>query len=113
MYTTSAQRLREEMLRRMNDGWHLDGEMGSAEMRMLHLVTPPAWRVALELVNPVAWFLGPTYPTVYRNACPGGRSRPAASPHNREDPERLAAGPRVGSSRRPGSTPGKSPDASK
>jgi len=66
MYTTSAQRLRSEMMRRMNDGWHLDGDMGSEEMRMVHLVTPPAWRVALELVNPVAWFLGPTYPTVYR-----------------------------------------------
>ncbi len=33
---------------------------------MRHLVMPPPWRLALELVNPVAWFLAPTYPTVYR-----------------------------------------------
>lgn len=50
----------------MNDGWALDGDILPSEMWMIHLVLPPAWRVALELVNPVAWFLGPTYPTVYR-----------------------------------------------
>ncbi|WP_157498363.1 hypothetical protein [Leifsonia sp. Leaf336] len=50
----------------MNDGWHLDGDISSEEMRMRHLVTPPAWRLLIEFLNPVAWLLGPTYPTVYR-----------------------------------------------
>ena len=62
----AIQRLRKEMMRRMNDGWHLDGDVSSEEMRMRHLVTPPAWRLLIELLNPVAWLLGPTYPTVYR-----------------------------------------------
>ena len=66
VHTIAGQRLRTEMMRRMNDDWHLDGDIGPTEMWMLHLVMPPAWRIALELVNPVAWFLGPTYPTVYR-----------------------------------------------
>jgi hypothetical protein len=54
------------MMRRMNDDWHLEGDVRPAEMWMRHLVAPPASRLALELVNPVAWLLGPTYPTVYR-----------------------------------------------
>jgi hypothetical protein len=66
MHTTAIQRLRKEMMRRMNDDWHLDGDLRASEMWMRHLVMPPVWRLALELVNPVAWFLGPTYPTVYR-----------------------------------------------
>ena len=66
MHTTAIQRLRKEMMRRMNDDWRLDGDMRPAEMWMRHLVMPPVWRLALDLVNPVAWFMGPTYPTVYR-----------------------------------------------
>lgn len=66
MHTTAIQRLRTEMMRRMNDDWHLDGDIRPAELWMRHLVKPPAWRLALELINPVAWFLGPTYPKVYR-----------------------------------------------
>lgn len=66
MHTTAIQRLRKEMMRRMNDDWHVDGDLGASEMWLLHLVTPPLWRLALELVHPLAWILGPTYPTVYR-----------------------------------------------
>lgn len=66
IHTTAIQRLRKEMMRRMNDDWYLEGEIGLTEMWMRHLVPPPIWRLALELVNPVAWFLGPTFPTVHR-----------------------------------------------
>ena len=66
MHTTAVQALRKEMMRRMNDDWHLDGDLAATEMWMLHLVMPPFWRAALELVNPVAWILGPTYPTIHR-----------------------------------------------
>lgn len=58
--------LRLEMVHRMNDDWHLDGDPGIEELWMVHLVHPPAWRLLLELVNPIAWFLGPNYPTVQR-----------------------------------------------
>lgn len=66
MDSAPVRALRSEMMRRMNDGWHLDGERSDTELRMLHLVPPPLWRIALDALNPVAWFLGATYPTVYR-----------------------------------------------
>ena len=48
MHTTAIQRLRTEMMRRMNDDWHLDGDIRPAELWMRHLVKPPAWRLALD-----------------------------------------------------------------
>ena len=66
MYTRAHQKLRTELMRRMNDDWHLDGDLRAEEMWLRHLVMPPAWRLALDLVNPLAWLLGETYPTVYR-----------------------------------------------
>jgi hypothetical protein len=58
--------LRSEMMRRMNDEWHLHGKWTSTEMTMRHIVLPPAWRLALDLVNPVAWLLGATWTPAYR-----------------------------------------------
>jgi hypothetical protein len=46
MPTTAIQRLRKEMMRRVNDDWHLDGDVRAAEMRMRDLVMPPVWRLA-------------------------------------------------------------------
>lgn len=76
MHTRAQQKLRTELMRRMNDDWHLDGDLRADEMWLRHLVMPPPWRLALEVINPLVWipalltagFLdgGPTYPTVYR-----------------------------------------------
>lgn len=54
------------MMRRMNDDWHLDGDWRDSELWMVHLVLPPVWRLLLELINPVAWIFGASYPTIYR-----------------------------------------------
>ena len=53
--------LRSEMMRRMNDGWVLHGDRTSTEMTMRHIVLPPMWRLAVDLVNPLAWLLGATW----------------------------------------------------
>ncbi|GAA1465985.1 hypothetical protein [Microbacterium thalassium] len=58
--------LRSEMMRRMDDGWHLDGDRRDDEMWMIHLVHPPAWRFLLEFLNPLSWFLSPDHPTAQR-----------------------------------------------
>lgn len=58
--------MRLEMMRRMNDGWELDGPRTPTQMTMKHAVMPPAWRIAVDLINPVAWFLGSTWPLVMR-----------------------------------------------
>lgn len=58
--------IRYEMMRRMNDGWVLHGERTSAEMTMRHIVLPPAWRLAVDLINPFAWLFGVTWTAVYR-----------------------------------------------
>jgi hypothetical protein len=66
MHSAPPRDLRTEMMQRMNDDWHLDGDRRDSELWMVHLVLPPVWRVLLELVNPVAWIFGATYPTVSR-----------------------------------------------
>lgn len=48
-----ARDLRAEMVRRVNDGWDVVGELTPNEMRMVHAVPPPAWRILLELLNPL------------------------------------------------------------
>jgi hypothetical protein len=58
--------LRSEMMRRMNDGWVLHGDPTSAEMTMRHIVLPPAWRFAVDLINPLAWLFGATWTAAYR-----------------------------------------------
>ena len=63
---TRNARLRIEMMRRMSDGWNLV-ERSDFQMTMTHVVEPPPWRIALELVNPVAWLAGgPTWAEVIR-----------------------------------------------
>lgn len=54
------------MMRRMNEGWDLEGERASTEMTMRHIVLPPAWRLALELINPLAWLFGATWTPAFR-----------------------------------------------
>ncbi|NYD66757.1 hypothetical protein [Agromyces atrinae] len=50
----------------MSDGWGLI-ERTEFAMTMGHLVTPPAWRIALDVINPLAWIIGAgTYPEVFR-----------------------------------------------
>ena len=62
-----TQILRVEMMRRMGDGWNLI-ERSEFHMTMARAVQPPAWRVLIELVNPVNWLTGgtATWPTVTR-----------------------------------------------
>ena len=61
------QTLRSEMMRRMNDGWDVDGERTSTQMTMRHVIPPPVWRMGLELINPLAWLIGgPTWTVEYR-----------------------------------------------
>jgi hypothetical protein len=62
-----TQILRLEMVRRMSDGWNLI-ERSEFRMTMAHLVQPPAWRMLVELINPVNWLTGGTvtWPTVTR-----------------------------------------------
>jgi hypothetical protein len=51
----------------MNDGWDLYGARTGTEMTMRHALLPPVWRLAVDLINPVAWLLGgPTWTTAYR-----------------------------------------------
>ncbi|UOQ90789.1 hypothetical protein MUN74_07775 [Agromyces endophyticus] len=58
--------LRGEMLARMNQGWDVV-EQSAFEMTMTHSATPPAWRMLVELVNPIYWLSGaPTYPILTR-----------------------------------------------
>lgn len=58
--------LRSEMLRRMNDGWVLHGDRTSTAMTMRHIVLPPPWRLAVDLINPWAWLFGATWTPAYR-----------------------------------------------
>jgi hypothetical protein len=45
----------------MNDGWVLHGDRTSTELTMRHIVLPPAWRLAVDLINPWAWLFGATW----------------------------------------------------
>jgi len=59
--------LRREMIRRINEGWDVEGELGATEMTMTHPVRPPAWRILLEFLNPLTWLGGsPVFPVVFR-----------------------------------------------
>jgi hypothetical protein len=66
MHSSPPRDLRTEMIRRMNDGWDVEGEGTATEMTMRHSVSPPAWRLALDMLNPLVWLFGPTWPNVYR-----------------------------------------------
>lgn len=35
-------------------------------MTMRHVVLPPAWRLALDLINPVTWMFGVSWSPAYR-----------------------------------------------
>lgn len=52
------------MIRRTNQGWDVEGEIGATEMTMTHAVRPPVWRILLELMNPLTWLGGPAIATV-------------------------------------------------
>lgn len=58
--------LRSEMMRRMNTGRVLHGERTSTKMTMRHIVLPPAWRLAVDLINPLVWLFGVTWTEAYR-----------------------------------------------
>jgi ABC-type uncharacterized transport system YnjBCD substrate-binding protein len=49
--------LRSEMIRRMNDGWVVT-ERDAFDLWMVHGVTPPWWRAAIEVLNPFVWVGG-------------------------------------------------------
>ena len=58
--------MRRELMRRMSDGWGLEGARTRDTMIMTRVVSPPVWRVAVEFLNPIAWFLGPSWPIIVR-----------------------------------------------
>ena len=66
MSATVVRALRSEMMRRMNDGWDVYGDWTSTEMTMRHVVLPPAWRLAVDLINPLAWLFGVAWTPAYR-----------------------------------------------
>ena len=58
--------IRSEMMKRMSDGWHLSERLPD-QMTMIHVVSPPWWRVAVEMINPLSWLVGaPSYSEVVR-----------------------------------------------
>ena len=56
--------LRAEMMRRMGDDWHLDGERGAFDMTLKHAVPLRWWEIFLSVVLSGVF----AYPLDYRTA---------------------------------------------